>query len=359
MRYLVWLFRERGGMMVKNKFNTPQLIMAAYLIVLFLCLIYLGIDCAAILNESLVKMVMNGVFVLALIPMINTGVGMNFGLPIGISAGLIGMLISIQFRLTGFLGFIMAIAVGSIAAIIFGYLYALLLNKLKGNEEIIGMFAGFAFIPIMNMFYSIAPFTNRQMLYPIGGNGLRPKINLENYFKDILDNFMVINIGKISIPLGMLVFYSIICIAILLLFKSKLGVAMKAIAENEGFAKLSGININKTRTISVIVSMIIAAMGICVYSQSYGFVQLYDSPLTMAFPAVSAILIGGATRKRATVLNAIIGTYLFQTTFLISVPVANELLIPQMSEITRMIITNGILLYAFLYEGRSKKNEIF
>jgi len=105
----------------------------------------------------------------------------------------------------------------------------------------------------------------------------------------------------------------------------------------------------------VIVSMIIAAMGICVYSQSYGFIQLYDSPLTMAFPAVSAILIGGATRKRATVLNAIIGTYLFQTTFLISVPVANELLIPQMSEITRMIITNGILLYAFLYEGRRRK----
>ncbi|WP_265589413.1 hypothetical protein [Terrisporobacter mayombei] len=41
---------------------------------------------------------MNGVLVLAMIPMINSGVGMNFCLSIGIIAGLIGMCISIQFR---------------------------------------------------------------------------------------------------------------------------------------------------------------------------------------------------------------------------------------------------------------------
>jgi len=343
---------------VRIRFKGPQLIMVLYLLVLFICLIYLGLDCITIINESLVKMVMNGVFVLALIPMINTGIGMNFGLPIGISAGLIGMLLAIQFRLTGFLGFMTAVIVGSLVAIIFGYIYALLINRLKGNEEIVGIFAGLSFIPIMNIFYSGAPFTNRQMLYPVGSKGLRPKINLENYFKGILDNFMIINIGRVRIPLGMLLFYAVICLVIYLLFKSKLGVGMKAVAQNENFARLSGININKTRTISVIVSMVIGAIGICVYSESYGFVQLYDGPLSVAFPTISAILIGGATRKKATVLNAIIGTYLFQTTFLISVPVANEFLIPQLSEITRMIVTNGILLYAFLYEGKNNSESL-
>ena len=74
----------------------------------------------------------------------------------------------------------------------------------------------------------------------------------------------------------------------------------------------------------------------------------------MTFPAVSAILVGGASKNRATVFQAMLGAYLYQTTFLLSVPVANALLIPEMSEIIRMIVTNGIILYAFLYEGKKK-----
>ena len=78
-------------------------------------------------------------------------------------------------------------AVGAAVAFVFGYLYSLILNHLKLNEEIVGTFAGYAFIPIMNLFYTFVPVTNRQMLYPIGGQGLRPKVNLENYFGQILD----------------------------------------------------------------------------------------------------------------------------------------------------------------------------
>ena len=51
------------------------------------------------------------------------------------------------------------------------------------------------------------------------------------------------------------------------------------------------------------------------------------------------------------------GAYLYETTFLLSVPVANELLVPEVSEVIRMIVTNGIILYAFLYEGVIKKHE--
>ncbi len=136
-----------------------------------------------------------------------------------------------------------------------------------------------------------------------------------------------------------------------------MGIAMSAIPENEIFAKLSGINIDRYRTISIIFSNVLAAIGIIVYSQSYGFVHLYDGPLMMAFPAISAILVGGAGKNYASIFQVMLGTYLYQTTFLLSVPVANELLIPEMSEIVRMIVTNGIILYAFLYEGMRKTNE--
>lgn len=82
--------------------------------------------------------------------------------------------------------------------------------------------------------------------------------------------------------------------------------------------------------------------------------ELYNAPLSHSFPAVSAILIGGCIGKRAGIFHAVLGTYLYQTIYLLSAPIANTILIPQMSEIVRMIITNGIILYAFLKQGRRK-----
>ncbi|GFN34954.1 ABC transporter permease subunit [Tepidimicrobium xylanilyticum] len=343
--------------MNRLRLETPQLIVISYLIVLAVSLKFIGISYIDMINESLIKWVMNGVLVLSLIPMINVGAGRNFGLPIGISAGLLGMCIALEFRLEGWQGFGVSVLAGSIIAVLFGYIYSVVLNRLKGNEEIVGTFAGFSFIPIMNLFWSLAPFKNRQMLYPVGGQGLRPKINLDGYFAGILDNFLKINIGKLVVPAGLILFFLILCSIVYLFQKTRMGITMAAIPENETFVKLSGININRYRRIAIIFSNVLAAVGIIVYSQSYGFIYLYDGPFMMAFPAVSAILIGGATKNKATVFNVMLGTYLYQTTFLLSVPVANALLISEMSEIIRMIVTNGIILYAFLYEGVRMKNE--
>ena len=38
--------------------------------------------------------------------------------------------------------------------------------------------------------------------------------------------------------------------------------------------------------------------------------------------------------------------------FLLSVPVANTLLVPELAEIVRMIITNSIILFAFLWQRK-------
>lgn len=341
--------------MKRMKIEPPQAIMLVYLVILLISISFIDISITKIINESFVKWVMNGIMVLSLVPMINVGAGRNFGLPIGISSGLIGMLIAIEFKLTGWVGFFISICVGGIIAILFGYLYSMILNKLKGNEEIIGTFAGYSFISIMNVFWTCAPFTNRQMLYPIGGKGLRPKVSLNNYFLQILDNSFNINIGDINIPLGLIGFFIILSLIVHVFSKTKTGHIMDAIAENEMFSKLSGINVAKYRTYAIIFSTVLAAIGIIVYSQSYGFVHLYDGPLMMTFPVISAIVIGGASKKKATVVHALLGSYLYQTTYLLSVPIANALMIPEMSEVIRMVVTNSIILYAFLYEGVFKK----
>ena len=102
------------------------------------------------------------------------------------------------------------------------------------------------------------------------------------------------------------------------------------------------------------ISTIIAGWGICVYAQSYGFIQLYDEPLSMAFPAISAILIGGSTGKKAFIFEAVLGTYLLQSMYLFTVPIANAILIPELTEILRSFITYGIILYALLVRERRR-----
>jgi simple sugar transport system permease protein len=192
------------------------------------------------------------------------------------------------------------------------------------------------------------------MLYPIGGQGLRPRISLENYFNNILNNLYVIRLGDIEIPLGLIGFFALIALFLYWYFKTKIGRATIAVGENEAFSKLSGINIAQTRLLAIMISTIIAGWGICVYAQSYGFIQLYDEPLSMAFPAISAILIGGSTGKKAFIFEAVLGTYLLQSMYLFTVPIANAILIPELTEILRSFITYGIILYALLVRERRR-----
>lgn len=340
---------------MKNiRMKPPQIIITIFLIALILIAYVLDMDMVVLFNESLVKLVMNGVLVLSLIPMLNAGAGLNFGLPLGIVGGLIGLCMAVNFRMTGFYGFFMAILFSLLICTFLGLIYGLTLNKVKGQEEIAGTFIGFSFIPLMNYFWTLAPFQNRQMLYPIGGHGLRPKISLELYFYKILDNLWLIKVGSIEIPLGLIGFYAFIGLLLYFFSRTKLGRATTAIGENEAFARLSGIDIARTRLVAIIISTVIAGFGICVYSQSYGFIQLYDEPLSMAFPAISAILIGGSTGKRAFIFEAVLGAYLLQTIYLLTVPIANEILVPDLTEILRTIITYSIILYALLVRGRER-----
>ncbi|MBF0118607.1 MAG: ABC transporter permease [Desulfobacterales bacterium] len=319
---------------------------------------FANISITYFINDSLIRLVMNGVLVLSLIPMLNAGVGINYGLPIGVVAGLMGMCLAVNFNIKEGLGFILSFLFSIPIAVIFGYIYSMILNRVKGKEEITATFVGFSFIYLTSLFWSIAPFNNPSMLWPIGGEGMRPTIGLKPYFEKILNNLWVIEIQKIKIPLGMLFFYFGLCIFIKFFFKTKIGIASIAVGENETFAKLSGIDIPKIRTLAIILSTVIAALGICVYSQSYGFIELYDAPLMVAFSAASAILMGGGKEGKTKVTHAVIGTYLFQTIYILSAPIANELLLPEVAEIFRNIITNGVILYAILYKNQKNSSSI-
>jgi simple sugar transport system permease protein len=109
------------------------------------------------------------------------------------------------------------------------------------------------------------------------------------------------------------------------------------------------------RTISVIVSTMLGAIGILVYQQSYGFIQLYQGPLYMAFPAVAALLIGGASVNKASMVNVLVGTLLFQGILTMTPSVINSVLKTDMSEVLRIVLSNGMILYALTRKTKVSK----
>ena len=55
-----------------------------------------------LMSDILVRMGMNGILVLAMVPAILSGIGLNFGLPLGVLCGLLGALTAIELDLSGF-----------------------------------------------------------------------------------------------------------------------------------------------------------------------------------------------------------------------------------------------------------------
>ena len=66
----------------------------------------------------------------------------------------------------------------------------------------------------------------------------------------------------------------------------------------------------------------------------------------MAMPAVSAVLLGGASVNKASIANVVIGTLLFQGILTMTPSVMNGLIQTDVSEVIRIIVSNGMILYA-------------
>ena len=334
------------------KLGIPRVIIGVFFILLcFMCLWY-DLSLPTLLSNTVVRMGMNSIMVLAMVPGIQCGISLNLGLPIGLVAGLIGGLLTIELGVPGWWGFLFAIAVGCVIAAVCGYLYAQLLNRLKGEEMSVTTYVGFSIVSLMCIAWLVLPFSSLKLRWPLG-TGLRNTIGLDSTnFKQLLNDFLSFSIGDFFVPTGLLLFMALCCWLVWLFSRSKTGVAMQAVGNNPRFAEAAGINVDKMRIIGTTLSTVLGAVGILVYSQSYGFMQLYTAPRQMGFVAASAILIGGASTSRCKISHVLIGTFLFQGVLTLGMPVAN-VLVPgsTISETLRILISNGIILYALTKSG--------
>ncbi len=338
-------FMDRVRDMVRS-FGLPRMIIAVFLLVLFIAAPFVGADFWTQVTNLFNRFSWNAVLVLAMVPMVHSGCGLNFGLPLGIISGLLGATLSIELGFTGFPSFVMAVLIATPFALIFGVGYGWLLNKIKGGEMMIATYVGFSSVSFMCMMWLLLPYHKPDMVWGLAGKGLRTTISLEGYFAGVLSNFMQIQIGKLVIPTGALLVFALLAFLMWAFLHTKTGTAMTAVGSNPTFARAAGINIDKVRMLSVVMSTWLAAVGILMYEQGFGFIQLYMAPFNMALPAVSAILIGGASVNKASVANVIIGTILFQGIVTMTPTVMNSMIHMDISEVIRIIVSNGMILYA-------------
>ena len=329
-----------------KSFGLPRMIIAGFLILLLIMAPFVGADLPTQISNIINRFSWNGILVLAMVPMVHSGCGLNFGLPLGIISGLLGATLSIEFGFTGPLSFLAAICIATPFALILGAGYGFLLNKIKGGEMMVATYVGFSSVSFMCMMWLLLPYHSPNMVWGYAGKGLRTTISLEGYYNQALAGILPINIGNVSIPTGTLLFFALLAFGIWAFLHTKTGTAMTAVGSNPAFARAAGINVDGIRMLSVVMSTWLAAVGILVYEQGFGFIQLYMAPFYMALPAVSAILIGGASVNKASITNVIVGTILFQGIVTMTPTVMNNAIHMDMSEVIRIIASMGMILFA-------------
>ncbi|MDL2226591.1 hypothetical protein LJB86_02915 [Deltaproteobacteria bacterium OttesenSCG-928-M10] len=325
----------------------PRITIALFLLALFIIAPFVQVKISTSISDTIVRFGRNGVMALAMVPMIRSGCGLNFGLPLGIIGGILGILISIELELVGLAGFLTAVGLGVAFAAVLGWGYGVLLNMVKGDEMMIATYVGFSSVAFMCMAWLLLPFKSKAMVWGFGGTGLRTTISMDQYWTNILSDFMQFRFFGQVFPTGMLLFFAFMCFLVWLFFRTRTGQAMSAVGQNPEFARASGVDVDKMRTFSVMLSTVIGAIGIIVYAQSYGFVQLYLAPLYMAFPAVAAVLLGGASVNSVSIVHVLVGAFLFQGILTMTPSVINSMLDGiDISEVLRVIISYGLILYA-------------
>lgn len=349
----------------------PRLIVICFFIAIVITAYVNGIDVASYFSSTLKYWGMWGILVLAMVPTIKCGIGPNYGISLGIVGGLLGTLLSIEFNIAGrvdavlpgfgpWAAFIFAILLSAFLGWIVGIGYGKLLNLVKGSEMTVTTYIGYSVIYLMCILWFRVPFKSGEIVWPLSGVGVRNSVAMEGSFGGLLNDFGFYIGGEdgVYVPVGLIVFFLLVCFGVHLYFRSKTGLAITAVGSNPTFAKASGIDVDKMRIKGVALSTILGAVGIVVYTQGFGYLQAYAAPLAMGFLCVAAVLIGGATMNKATIMNVIIGTFLYQGLIIFTPPVSNQLLAgTDISDTMRQIIQNGVILYALAKVKGGASNE--
>ena len=293
-----------------------------------------GLPIRSIIQEILTRIGRNCFLVFSLILPIMAGMGINFGMVLGAMAGQIGLIFAVDWNIVGVPGLVFASLIAIPIAACLGWLAGQILNRAKGREMVTGYILGFfmdgfyQFVVLYLMgrptIWSGRGFGQWTAFIPIHsptiilsrGYGIRNTLNLDAV-RQSLDRFIPLTIAGIRIPVMNYLVIIALCLFIIWFRKTKLGQDMRAVGQNQAVAHSSGIPVDLTRIIAIVISTILASLGQIIFLQNMGNVATYNAHQQTGFFAAAAILVGGASVSKASIPNVFVGTVLLHLMYIV------------------------------------------
>jgi len=349
-----------SGKMTFSRFFRENAVILIFILVTLLAIQPSGLSITYIAQEMITRLGRNSFLVLALLLPIYAGMGLNFGMTLGAMAGQIGLIFAINYNIMGVNGLIFATLASLPLSVLLGWICGVVLNKAKGREMVTGFILAFfmdgiyQFVVLYLMGFAI-PVKSPAILLS-RGYGIRNTLNLDAV-RLSLDKLLEVKVGPFTIPVAAFLVIAALCLFIVWFKKTKMGQDMRAVGHDMNVADSSGVPVNRTRIIAIIISTVFACVGQIIFLQNMGNMATYSAHTQTAFFAVAAILVGGASVKKASLANVFIGVVLLHALFVVT-PNAGQKIFgqAQIGEYFRQFIGYGIIaLSLVLYAWRSRK----
>ena len=164
-------------------------------------------------------------------------------------------------------------------------------------------------------------------------------------------------VRRVPVVTGLLIVA--LCFFTVLITKTKLGQDFRSAGFNQHVSQVSGINVDQTRIIATMISTVLAAWGQIIYLQNMGTLNTYNAHTQIGMFSVASLLVGGASTSKANIKNAIFGTILFNSMFIMS-PEIGQSLFGQalLGEYFRTFMVYGVIGLALgLYVWKALKQQ--
>ena len=383
---------------------------AVTIMFIFLCLggmMVSGQTTAYVVYELFGRLARNAFLVLALIIPIVAGMGINFAVTIGAMAAQIAALWVVEWGISGVQGFVTAALMTVPLAAFFGFLIGKLLNKMKGQEMIGGMILGYFAnglyqLLFLFIFGNLIPLKAPGLVI-MGSTGVANTIDLstDRGFKYALDGLWKLPFGQalyvvcaivavitvvlmlfkkvkpvkgvvtlaaaaalcalyqipavaeifsmVNVPMVTFGVVALLCLFNVGIMKTRLGQQFRAVGQNRTVANAAGINVDKVRVIAIVISTVLAGWGQLIFVQNMGSFQTYGAHEQVGLYAGAAILVGGASIRRATNKQALLGCILFHLLFIVA-PSAGKNLFGDaaIGEYFRVFVSYGVIAMALV-----------
>lgn len=355
--------KKKNGASATNKvmdFISTNSVPIMFIIIVSICIPISGFSPNFLINEIITRMGRNIFLILSLLIPIMAGMGLNFGMTLGAMAGEIALIFVSDWQIWGIPGVVLAMIISIPISVLLGLLCGKILNASKGREMItsyiISFFTnGLYQLLVLYMMGSIIPIIHSSIKLP-RGYGVRQTVGLLN-MRQSLDNLWAIRIAGVKISVLTFLIIGLMCLVIVWFRKTKLGQDMRAVGQDMNVARDAGIDVERTRIISIVISTVLAGFGMIIYLQNMGDMATYSAHSQIGMFCIAALLVGGASVDHASIGNVFLGVILFHLMFILA-PTAGAKITgdTMIGEYFRVFISYGVITVALvMYETKKRK----